>query len=88
MSVFLVFAKVILLKVAYPLKICQQTKFHGTTLTGATVSSTQTVQTTVPASQITPSHGILCHAGTRSMQGIKRRESGIWNRNWNEPGKK
>jgi len=36
---FLFFAKVVLLKVVHPLKIYQNTKFHGPTLSGASFAS-------------------------------------------------
>jgi hypothetical protein len=42
-SYFLFLTKVVLLKVVYPLKIYQYTKFHGPTLTGANFASTSEV---------------------------------------------
>jgi hypothetical protein len=43
MFVFLFFTNVVLLKLVYPLKICQHTKFHGRALTGASFASTSEV---------------------------------------------
>jgi hypothetical protein len=40
---FFLFAKLVLLKVVYPLKICQQSKFHGLTLTSASSAFTTAV---------------------------------------------
>jgi hypothetical protein len=45
MLVIFVLAKVILLKVAHPLKIYQKTNFHGPTLSGAGSASTSEVWT-------------------------------------------
>jgi hypothetical protein len=36
-------AKVVLIKVVYPLNICQHTKFHGPTLTGTSSASNSVV---------------------------------------------
>jgi hypothetical protein len=44
-SYFLFLTKMVLLKVAHPLKIYQYTKFHGPTLTGASFASTSEVWT-------------------------------------------
>jgi hypothetical protein len=43
MFVFLFLTKMVLLKVVHPLKIYQYTKFHGSTLTGASFTSTSEV---------------------------------------------
>jgi hypothetical protein len=43
MFVFLFLTKMVSLKVVHPLKIYQYTKFHGTTLTGASIASTSEV---------------------------------------------
>jgi hypothetical protein len=43
MFVFFVLTKMVLLKVVHPLKIYQYTKFHGSTLTGASFASTSDV---------------------------------------------